>query len=716
MRTTWIARATADAPSWMARAAVLGIALGLSVPSAFAAPRTPEFGLMPESRTGESDWETFDTTPRIAGRTGSNARVLLEVAPAAGGEVLHSERAVANGQGGFQFLLPEMPDGAYILTVIASKSGQQTWSDRKVTIDTVAPTEPFQLGFGRKMETPAPASVTTRDILVEFSYRWPSGWPDEGEAYLGLYRDGATRIEPFREIGKFSFSLLLPENETHTYRIVNVDPAGNVGPASEPLTVAQKIDRTSIDRIDVTRLPKSEGITLNSDQPYDYVYVGYEAVGVGDLNGDGYHDVALANPSADDTEGLITVAFGAPRNQLPRTVELTTLDGRNGFRVNSDSQYVNSPLGGGGDIDGDGFDDIAIGNDNSATVWILYGRRSFPAEMPYGADPSGKKSLKVTSPKEDATFPTSVAIVGDMNGDGFDDFAIGDTEAATGAGKTGAAYVVFGGAKADAPNELSIRDLDGRNGFRLDGVDVADATGSHVAPAGDVNGDGLADLLVGARYADPAGRRNAGKVYVVFGRKGGFPASMRLAKLDGSTGYTIPGVLAGDGLGRNDSAWTAGDVNRDGVDDIVLSAAESTNAYVARAAFVVFGEKRKSFPKSLDLKRLNGTNGFRARLSGIPVAGVGDVNGDGFDDVMFSAGSFPQGGYLLLGQKTFPKDVEFDVTKSVATVLIENTGEEGPVATAGDFDGDGRADILIGSPIGSLPSGGGYVLFGQEWK
>ena len=694
-----------------ASAAALILAANFAGP-ALAVPRTPEFGLTPESRTGESEWETSDTTPRIAGRTGSNARVLLEVTRSTSDTLLHSEQAVADGEGGFAFQLPEFSDGAYSLTVTASKSGQQASVENRVTIDTVAPTEPFRLALGRKMEKPAPASLTTREFLVDLSYLPP----DEGEAYFGLYREDGTRIDPRSLAGDFNFSLLLPENETHTYRIINIDPAGNVGPASKPVTITQKIDRTSIDRIDVSKLPKSEGITLNSDQPSDFTYVGYEAVGVGDINGDGYDDVALANNSADDTEGLITVAFGAPRNRLPRTVELTTLDGRNGFRVNSDSQYVNSPLGGGGDVDGDGFDDIAIGNDNSAVVWILYGRKAFPAEMPYGSDPRGKKSLKVTSPQQGATFPTSVAIIGDMNGDGFDDFAIGDREARTGDGRTGAAYVVFGGAKADAPGELSIRDLDGRNGFRLDGVDIADATGSQVAPAGDVNGDGLADLLVGARYADPAGRRNAGKVYVVFGRKGSFPASMRLAKLDGSNGYTIPGVLAGDSLGRNDSAWTAGDVNRDGVDDIVLSAAESTNAYVARAAFVIFGEKRKSFPKSLDLKRLNGTNGFRARLSGIPVAGVGDVNGDGFDDVMFSGGYEPQDGYLLLGRKTFPKDIEFDVTKSVATVLIENVGDPGPVAAAGDFDGDRRADIVIGSPEGTLPSGGGYVLFGQAWK
>jgi hypothetical protein len=696
--------------SQAASAAALMLAVVLAASPALAVPRTPEFSLMPESRTGEGFWETSDTTPRIAGRTGSNARLLLEVTPSGGGDVLHSEQAVADGEGGFQFQLPEMPDGAYILTVTASKSGQQTWSDRKVTIDTVAPTEPFRLGFGRKMETPAPASVTTRDILVEFSYRWPSGWPAEGEAYLGLYRDGATRIEPFREVGRFSFSLLLPENETHTYRIVNVDPAGNVGPASEPLTVAQKIDRTSIDRIDLAKLPKSEGIALNNAESDDYDFLGEEAAGVGDVNGDGFDDVALASSFSRYGHGLVAVVFGGPRKRLPRTVEVTELDGRNGVRVMDFD--VGSALGGGGDVNGDGFDDIVIGSSDSSSVWILFGRRAFPAvwneSHPFG-DKDAVQVKRSKSAFAGSRFGRSVAIVGDMNGDGTDDFAIGDDEGKTDRGKAGVAYVLFGRSKKEFPPEMTIRGLDGRDGFRLEGEADGDAAGADVAAAGDFNGDGFADLLVSASYADPGGRRSAGTVYVVFGRKGGFPDMIRLAKLDGVDGFAIPGPLAGDKL----DGKAAGDVNGDGIGDIVLRAAVSKQSEKPRA-FVVFGQRRKVFPKVFDLQNLKG-DGFRIRPAFGGVSGVGDLNADGFDDLMLSGESIPADGYILLGQRVLPQLVEPDKTKSVTSVRLKDPDTSGPVAPAGDFDGDGFPDALLAAPVGSLP-GSGYVLFGQEWK
>ena len=110
--------------------------------------------------------------------------------------------------------------------------------------------------------------------------------------------------------------------------------------------------------------------------------------------------------------------------------------------------------------------------------------------------------------------------------------------------------------------------LDGINGFRLDGSKWSDA-GRSVSNAGDVNGDGFDDLIIGALYADPNGSAS-GSSYVVFGKASGFSATMDLSSLDGSNGFRLDGVAAGDVSGH--SVSTAGDVNGDGFDDLIIGA------------------------------------------------------------------------------------------------------------------------------------------------
>src|SRR5688500_13176842 len=162
---------------------------------------------------------------------------------------------------------------------------------------------------------------------------------------------------------------------------------------------------------------------------------------------------------------------------------------------------------------------------------------------------------------------------------------------------------------------FELSSLDGSNGFKLSGVAESDFSGHSVSDAGDVNGDGFGDLIIGADGADPNGNRS-GASYVVFGKADGFAASLDLASLDGSNGFKLTGVAEYDRSGSSVSA--AGDVNGDGFDDLIIGAyfADGSGAD-SGAGYVVFG-KASGFAASLNLSTLNGSNGFK--LSGVAAA------------------------------------------------------------------------------------------------
>ncbi|WP_036536232.1 integrin alpha, partial [Neosynechococcus sphagnicola] len=117
---------------------------------------------------------------------------------------------------------------------------------------------------------------------------------------------------------------------------------------------------------------------------------------------------------------------------------------------------------------------------------------------------------------------------------------------------------------------LNLSSLNGSNGFRINGINASDSSGGSVSSAGDVNGDGIDDLLIGADRADPNGIDGSGQSYVVFGSTSGFSSTLSLSSLNGSNGFALNGIAAYDLSGY--SVGSAGDVNGDGIDDLMIGA------------------------------------------------------------------------------------------------------------------------------------------------
>ncbi|MGD9856776.1 MAG: beta strand repeat-containing protein, partial [Planctomycetaceae bacterium] len=347
----------------------------------------------------------------------------------------------------------------------------------------------------------------------------------------------------------------------------------------------------------------------------------------------------------------------------PGVIGLASLDGTNGFRLDGVAAGDQSgfSVSGAGDVNGDGFEDVIVGTYSAGRSYVVFGAPSgFPAALELSTL-DGTNGFRIDEVDSGDRGGQSVSGAGDVNGDGFDDLIVGAQRADPGGiANAGESYVVFGKG-GGFPAVLDLETLDGTNGFQLDGIDTNDNSGRSVSGAGDVNGDGYGDLIVAAFLADPGGQNAAGETYVVFGGPGGFGSSIGLASLDGANGFRLDGVDVLELSGDTISA--AGDVNGDGVDDLLISARDDQEVYV------VFGST-SAFAAALDLSTLDGTNGFRIGSIpanpdfGIAVRHAGDVNGDGIDDfVIGGLGSdvSPGASYVIFGASTgFP--AAFDLT------------------------------------------------------
>ncbi len=437
------------------------------------------------------------------------------------------------------------------------------------------------------------------------------------------------------------------------------------------------------------------------------------------------------------------------------TFNLADIDGLNGFKVDGASVFDN--LGQSvtilGDFNNDGLDDIAMAAPEADPD--ARGRAGEAYILFTAGDPGNLGSLDgagliridgVASTDLLGRYNTQISGAGDFNGDGVDDLIVGSIFANGGdIFDSGEAYVIFGGDgilasdfnQSNSGFDLSA--LDGSQGFRLPGFDPNDGVGRAVSSAGDVNGDGFDDLVIGVHNSSPYGRSGAGEAFVVFGTDQSVSASFDLTALDGADGFHLIGGLSTventngqqtQRVGRAVSA--AGDFNGDGIGDVMVGAPTAFNG--DGGAFLIFG-KATGFDANIQLEALDGTDGILLRgddvaqiAVGTSISAAGDVNGDGFDDVLLSAaaGSFNgrtnAGAHYVIFGSELSTGAAIDLTTLDATEGFRIDGDQsmvigfGVASAGGDVNGDGFDDILIGmagADYNSVRTGKAFVVFGK---
>jgi len=527
--------------------------------------------------------------------------------------------------------------------------------------------------FGRTVATAGDVNGDGYSDVIVRASDYDNGEPDEGRAFV--YHGSATGLPP-------NPNWTAESNQAFSYFGHSVGTAGDVNGDgyADVIVGALNYDNGQTDegRAFVYHgssggLLASAAWTAESDQAD--AYYGYAVGTAGDVNGDGYSDVIVGAYAFDNGEGDEGRAYvyqgssGGLASSAAWTVE-----------SNQPGAWLGGKVATAGDVNGDGFADVIVGA-------ALYdnGQADEGRTYVYQGSSTGLAASAAWTAESDqvnAFFGCAVGTAGDVNGDGYSDVIVGAHGFSHGEVAEGGAFVYHGSAAGLATNA----------GWTAEGNQEDAAFGYSVGTAGDVNGDGYSDVIVGANGYDN-GETNEGRAFVFHGSSAGLSAV---------PAWTAESNQVSADFGN--SVATAGDVNGDGYSDVIVGArfydnADSTNV---GEAFAFHGS-----PAGLSATaawRVEG-NRYWANL-GCSVATAGDVNGDGYSDVIVGV---PNISRVLVYHGS---SAGLAASEAWAVQRYEPQGLFGfSVGTAGDVNGDGFSDVIIGS--GNASPGRVCVYYGS---
>jgi hypothetical protein len=376
-------------------------------------------------------------------------------------------------------------------------------------------------------------------------------------------------------------------------------------------------------------------------------------------------------------------------------------------------------LDAGGDINGDGLMDFLLGTDHSVRVdgdpnvqwgYIIMGATDLPPVIELGDPPPGSVTIRgggFTSAR------LTVAGLGDFNGDGYDDAIFGDLGASPGGlVRAGQAFILYGTAELPAYFELADPQLPGVmvSGYRTRGF-----LGYSVAGAGDVNADGFTDAIIGSPATDTSG--TLVEAFIIFGGTD-VPRELTANGLS-EYGVRLVGREFGDTFGA--SVAGAGDLNRDGFADVAVGAFSETNI-TGEYAVIIYGAR--DLPSLIDIAAL-GNRGvliYGPHIDdsfGLHVSGAGDVNDDGYDDMLIGAHrAWPNDledagqAYLIFGGPGLPGEIHAATLDGFGLVINGTDRREelgSAVASAGDVNHDGICDFCVATFDSRM-----HIIFGDD--